>query len=128
MTREERKGRVLAALQRGHFIIVAAKLAGIDPKTVHEWRREDPKFAADVLEAIAIAEDEHLGNITNAARESWQASAWYLERKHNKRWGKKQPDIVVQRVESDGIALPADPAKRAEVHDALAAKARAAIK
>ena len=44
----------------------------------------------------------HLKNIETASTKSWFASAWFLERKHPERWGKRE-------------APPADDGPRDEV-------------
>ena len=50
------------------------------------------------MEAIKKAEAEsELSNIEiikNAAPTNWQAAAWYLERKHWERWGRKDKQQV----------------------------------
>ena len=44
--------------------------------------------------AMAEAEALHVGVIATAARKSWQASAWFLERKYPQKWGRRVPDAA----------------------------------
>jgi hypothetical protein len=48
-------------------------------------------FWQEVKKAEAVAEAEAIGMIQSAANEgTWQAAAWYLERKFKDRWGKTE--------------------------------------
>lgn len=56
----------------------------------------------DLLDAVgrsrAVAEVEHLQLIKRAAYSgSWQAAAWWLERAHPERWGRRQSGIGTQQ-------------------------------
>ena len=52
-------------------------------------------FRDSVQKARAEAEGAHIMNIRKAADNGvWQASAWYLERSHPSKWGKKNPDLI----------------------------------
>jgi len=96
-------------LAEGLYIEHACSLVGIHDSTFHSWMRRarqeqadrnaglDPTpdndiflhLLASVEKAHAIAAREHLGNIRAAANDgTWQASAWILERKFPKMWGR----------------------------------------
>jgi hypothetical protein len=49
--------------------------------TVGRWRKELPEFDTAILAAEAAFIDSQIANIRAAAKTSWQASAWLLERK-----------------------------------------------
>lgn len=83
--------KIIEALERGNYITTAAKLAKIGRKTIYRWLKEYPEFNERVMEVEAGAEDAALQNVRQGVR-NWQASAWYLERKHPKRWGLNRVD------------------------------------
>ena len=92
----------------GHYREVACKLAGIERKTLLNWlkrgEREQSGVYRDWYLAVERAEAEvfHPKNIETASAKSWFATAWFLERKHPERWGKRE-------------APPADDGPRNEV-------------
>ena len=47
----EREQTILTALEWGATWEAAAKLAGVSPQAVDQWRRADPVFAAAALQA-----------------------------------------------------------------------------
>lgn len=94
--------RVYEALRGGNTRRVAALVAGIDESTFYAWINrgeagEAPfaEFLKTVKAAEAEAEEESLLQIKTAARDSWQAAAWYLERKRPDDWGRRD------RIDSD---------------------------
>jgi hypothetical protein len=59
----------------------AAQKLHVHHTTVGRWRKELPDFDAAILAAEAEFIDSQIANIRTAAKTSWQASAWLLERK-----------------------------------------------
>ena len=59
------------------------------------------EFSEAVKKARAEAEGAHIRNIRKAADNGvWQASAWFLERSHPKKWGKRsQLDVIADNDE-----------------------------
>jgi len=94
-------------LKLGYYIEDACTMAGIGKTTYYRWLEkaeegiaEFQDFRDSVQKARAEAEGAHIMNIRKAADNGvWQASAWYLERSHPSKWGKKNPDLM--SVESD---------------------------
>ena len=100
--------KICSFVRAGNFSKVAAALAGIDDSTFYKWLRQGkaviqegraPKtrreqilvhFVHQLKEAEAYAEGVHVQRIMKAGATTWQASAWYLERKHSDRWGRKE--------------------------------------
>lgn len=92
--------RIVKAISAGAYAIVAAKAAGIGETTFYRWlemgSKPDAKplyreFWESVKEAEAQAELANIVLIRQAAQAgTWQAAAWYLERKHSDRWGRQQ--------------------------------------
>jgi hypothetical protein len=77
----------------------AAAMVGLTPETIRAWmaRGKDPEhhnhevyaaFFRAVLKAEAEAEAAMVAHITAAAPETWQAAAWWLERKKPAEWGR----------------------------------------
>lgn len=85
-SRSERKrtSKTLAAIcelvKNGLSVSHAAQKLLVHHTTVGRWR-EDPEFDAAILAAEAEFIEGQLATIRTAAKTSWQASAWLLERK-----------------------------------------------
>lgn len=97
---------ILDAMARGHFLAVAAPLAGVSRTTVWNWlqkgKAEPEGIFRDFLNAykraeaqaidkalaailgLATAEDGQLVKVTD-----WQRFAWFLERRKPKDWGRR---------------------------------------
>lgn len=87
---DEAVQRIIELLSAGNYRRVAYTNAGISKETFLRWLREDHDFRAAVEKAEGDADALHLANIQRAAIDgTWQASAWYLERKHPEEWGKQ---------------------------------------
>lgn len=113
----DRQRAIVLAIASGSYCTVAALANGVDESTYFRWMKRgkeaprDPDTDAPVIpederycefyeavkEAEAKAEVLAVGRIQQAAAQgTWQASAWYLERKYPDRWGRK--DHVVSEV------------------------------
>tara|TARA_Y100000592_G_scaffold85549_1_gene137720 strand:+ start:1036 stop:1485 length:450 start_codon:yes stop_codon:yes gene_type:complete len=95
-------------LKLGYYIEDACTMAGIAKQTYYNWiakaeaneGQEYLDFLDAVKKARAEAEGAHIMNIRKAADNGvWQASAWFLERSHPVKWGKRNPDLITE--ESD---------------------------
>lgn len=85
----EREGAILDALREGNSRTVAARLAGVGEATLRDWMARYPRIRAAIEKAEAQAEVAHVANIAQAAKDgTWQASAWWLERRQHAAWGK----------------------------------------
>jgi len=92
--------KIIQALEAGNYRKTAAALAGIDETTLVRWikrgresksRGKYYQFYQSVKKAEEFAKAYHLQQIRKASENgSWQASAWYLERKHPNEWGRQQ--------------------------------------
>lgn len=121
--------KIIQALKDGNYFAVACKLAGISPQTGHEWiargrgtdkTRKSSKTFADFANAVknaeAAAEDKAVRKIVAAGTETWQAAAWYLERKFPDRWARRErpsPDLDFGKMSDEQlerIAEGEDPA------------------
>lgn len=99
----ELQEKIVAIVRKGNFRVVAAEACGIGESTLSEWiargegrdkdRPQTPEyaaFAAAIKAAEAEAEIAAMAVIESAGLETWQAAAWYLERKFPGRWGKRE--------------------------------------
>ena len=90
--------RIVQAITAGNDNVVAAAYAGIADTTYYRWMAEGleaktgqlKEFRDSVLKAQADAEVRNVAIVEQAATRTWQAAAWWLERKHNARWGRKE--------------------------------------
>jgi hypothetical protein len=91
-------GKLVAILRAGNYIGVACRAVNVPERTYRDWmtrgRRRAPgdeayaAFVEDIDRARATGEVANVAAIANAARESWQAAAWLLERQYPERWGR----------------------------------------
>lgn len=106
---EERQHNITTMLKAGAYIEDAVKASGISVATFYVWMNrgkaqrdrqnanlpveENELPYLEFLEAVEMADAEgaigHLMNIDHHAKNgTWQASAWILERKYPKKWGR----------------------------------------
>ena len=113
--------RICQALAAGNYRGVAAQWAGVSQRVMREWMargKEEKKgpyrdFRRRVLEAEKSAEIRAVGLVMKAAQEDARHAQWWLERKFNARWGRKDATKVTGEVkatvsvgsEADTIAL-----------------------
>lgn len=105
------QAELVKMIQAGNYMETAAAFVGISISTMRDWIRrgereaqrfiddsrarpiksETPflEFSAAIKKAQAAAEIRDVIIIGDAARESWQAAAWRLERKYPEKWGRK---------------------------------------
>ena len=81
----KRTPKILAAIcelvKNGLSVSHAAEKLHVHHSTVARWRKELAEFDTAILAAEAEFIDSQIANIRTAAKTSWQASAWLLERK-----------------------------------------------
>ncbi len=118
----EVRDKIVKAISAGAYATVAAKAAGIGKSTYFRWLEEALKenakpelveFREAVKEAEAQAEIANIALIRTAAQAgTWQAAAWYLERKHAERWG-RTTKLQAELSGPDGKPIQIDDAKAA---------------
>lgn len=81
-------GRLLSALRSGNTRRTACIYAGIDESTFQRWNKADAVFAAEVKGVEEEAVLRNVAHINVAAAKSWQAAAWWLERRLPQEWGR----------------------------------------
>jgi len=90
-------------ISAGNYANVVCQYLGIDESTYYDYINKGKKdiennvesiytkFSKAIKEAEAEAEMRAVASIQKAGSEgNWTAYAWYLERKHKKRWSQKQ--------------------------------------
>ena len=92
--------QVVTAIRLGNYAQTACELVGIGTTTYYRWlemaeKPSNPQIYREFRDAIKRAEAEAevrtVARIMRAADDgTWQASAWYLERKHPEKWGKNE--------------------------------------
>jgi len=85
---------ILDAVEGGASPKIAADLAGINPKTLGRWRKEDPQLDLEIRARQAQNSAENIGTIKDAAQKDWKAAAWIVERDpySRKEYGKQRDD------------------------------------
>lgn len=140
----ERASRIRAAVAGGAFATVAARAGGISGATYRAWmaRGRDAErdgdgsavneadlpyveFHESIREAEAKAEVAAVALIQQAARRGeWRAAAWFLERKHSDRWGRR--DHLRQELSGPGGG-PVHVDAKAELFALLGARRHAGL-
>ena len=114
---QERQDRMCEALRAGNTRAASADYAGIGTSTLYRWldrgQTEEEgiyrEFRDAVKKAEADAEVRNVALIQRAANNgTWQAAAWWLERRRPGRWALRSPEsdkheeIVVDLVDREG--------------------------
>lgn len=89
--------KLCQALSAGNYRNVAAEWAGISQSTLRHWMQTGKEqkagpyrdFRRRVLEAEKAAEIRAVGLVMQAAKDDARHAEWWLERKFNARWGRK---------------------------------------
>lgn len=82
--------RLIEALATGHTRKDACTLADISDETLSNWMKKDLDFLEAVKKAELVAKDQCIKIVRQAALKSWQAGAWYLERKYRDEFAQRQ--------------------------------------
>ena len=77
-------------IEAGNYQKTACEAVGLGETTFYEWMKEKPEFAESIKKAKSKAIARNVMIIQKAAQTSWQAAAWFLERKDYERWGRKE--------------------------------------
>lgn len=115
---------------RGLDLREVCRLAGIDLNVFKQWRHQYPLFDRFIDKCMVQAELDALDHVKVAMRGGqWQASAWFLERKWPRRYGKR--DVTKQEVREKfaefmdvvlNVVNDVDPSIRAEIVNRLRTK------
>ena len=70
-------------LQAGNNQHDSAVLAGISEETFYTWKKEKAEFSEAIKKAEQICKSRNIAYVQKAAEKTWQAAAWWLERKYH---------------------------------------------
>lgn len=62
---------------------------GIAESTFYDWKIEFAEFSEAIKKAEMKCKAERIATIFKASEKSWQAAAWWLERRYPKEYGKQ---------------------------------------
>ena len=85
----DRTDIIVQALEKGHSLTSAARLAGLHRDTLNRWMKRGRKgengvfshFYVTVQEALAKSEQKLVELVFNHAEKDWRAAAWLLSRR-----------------------------------------------
>lgn len=95
---------IVEAAEQGATLKASAQAAGVTYESLRDWRNRGKRgegepfasFAARLEKAIGHAQLKMIRVVQTAALGgTWQAAAWWLERRYHKQWGRK--DTLTQR-------------------------------
>jgi hypothetical protein len=106
---------ILNALRTGCTRRAASAVGGISHTTLYDWMKNDLTLATAVERAEGEAEATFTAIVAKAAVTSWQASAWWLERRKYMDFGRRDKlEMTVDlKAEAEKLAsqLGLDPAE-----------------
>lgn len=94
---EQTVAKLLEALRGGNTRRASCAVAGIDQSTLANWIKEYSDFSKAIEKAEGEAEAKMVSVIKLASDTTWQAAAWWLERKHKAEWSSR-----VEQTGADG--------------------------
>jgi hypothetical protein len=86
--------QICEILAEGNPRRTACVLAGVSEETFYTWLRAKPEFSEAIKKAEEEAIRRNVGIVQSAAREHWQAAAWWLERKAPDEFGQRSRQTV----------------------------------
>jgi hypothetical protein len=92
---EDRHNAIINAIEQGVPYRHAAAIAGISEDTMAAWRKRFPAFSDAIKAAEGRAVAGRLARIRLAEPHSWQAAAWWLERKYPLEFGRTIQDANI---------------------------------
>ena len=108
----------LEALRHGNTRRAAAAMAGVTERTLYRWIEGDVPFRHAVEKAEGEAEAMYLAAVERAVPESWQAAAWWLERRKHMDYSRREKVDMTVDVKREAERIAA--AQGLEVADVLA--------
>ena len=102
---EEIVEKIIKFVENGATNKEAAMLADVSEETFYCWQRKklangepNPDYQSELSELLKKAKTKRkvamVNRILTAAQKTWQAAAWYLERKHNEEFGRREKHEV----------------------------------
>ena len=94
---DDRRAVILKVIAEGQRRDVAAHLAGLHVGTFYEWQAADPEFREQIKAAEAKAESSMVAVVMQSSFTTWQAAAWWLERRKPEEYGRQDRTPVLDR-------------------------------
>lgn len=101
----DRQERVIQALRLGNTRKASATAGSVTFPTFLAQIKRDPEFAAAVQAAEDEAERSALQTIRDAMPDTWQAAAWWLERRRPQQYGKQERLTLLRDLAKDAEKL-----------------------
>lgn len=98
---KEITGEICKYLEQGMTLKDTAALTGIAQETFYQWLKK-PEFSEAVKKAEMKCKQRNIALIQKAAITTWQAGAWWLERRHSDEYALKS---LLLHAGSDGEPL-----------------------
>jgi transposase len=99
----ELKAKLIEYLKAGNYVNTACAAVGITEETFYQWMKKT-EFSEPIKKAQAEAIARNVIIIQNAAKDQWTAAAWFLERKDNANWGRKDKlSLDVSKLSDDEL-------------------------
>ena len=90
---DDRIKAICKYVEEGLTYETAARLAGIDPATLHRWRREGAQAKRgkkrELVEALEVANAKAQRKLVRQVKQEKGGAKWILERRWPKDWGQK---------------------------------------
>ncbi len=102
-------------------------MEGISYETFRTWQSEKSVFSVAIKKAEAACKVARIQTILKASDKSWQAAAWWLERRYGDEYGripKEEPENVVTMEELEEAGRLQDAERYGTIEEARAAWAK----
>jgi len=98
--------RICYSLSQGNTRTTAVTCAGVAMSTFHEWLNDFSDFSEAIKRAEEQAIEHYVNVIHTASTQTWQAAAWYLERRRKEDFGKQDKvDITTNGKDINGMSV-----------------------
>lgn len=98
--------RICYSLSQGNTRTTAATCAGVSRDTFHHWMHEFSDFSDAIKRAEEQAVEHYVNVIHAASGQTWQAAAWYLERRRPADFSKQDKvDITTNGKDINGMSM-----------------------
>jgi hypothetical protein len=98
--------RICYSLSLGNTRTTAATNAGVSMSTFHEWMNDFSDFSDAIKRAEEQAVEHYVNVIHAASGQTWQAAAWYLERRRPADFSKQDKvDITTNGKDINGMSV-----------------------
>jgi len=114
-------------LKKGCSFKDACAMEGISYETFRRWQEEKSVFCVAIKKAEAECKVARIQTVLKASDKSWQAAAWWLERRYGDEYGripKEEPENVVTMEELEEAGRLQDAERYGTIEEVRAAWAK----